>query len=61
MKNKDIRTAMNHSKVKQWEVADQLGISEFTYSRWLRKELPDEKKKMILQAISDAKTKQENE
>ncbi len=61
MKNKDIRIAMNHSKVKQWEVADQLGISEFTYSRWLRKELPDEKKKMILQAISDAKTKQENE
>lgn len=51
---------MHRSGVKQWEVAEQLGISEFTYSRWLRTELPDSKRVQILQAIEDVK-KQKNE
>lgn len=61
MRNKDIRNAMHISGVKQWEVAEQLGISEFTYCRWLRSEIPDEKKVLILKAIEDAKAKQNDE
>ena len=57
MRNEQIRTVMHRSGVKQWEVAEQLGISEFTYSRWLRSELPDDKKVQILQAISDVNAK----
>lgn len=60
MRNEQIRTVMHRSGVKQWEVAEQLGISEFTYSRWLRTELPDSKRVQILQAIEDVK-KQKNE
>lgn len=51
VKNIDVRTAMKISKVKQWEVADQLGISEFTFSRWLRKEMPDDLKAEVFRAI----------
>lgn len=57
LKNVQIRTAMRVSDVKQWEVAEQLGISEVTVCRWLRTELPDDKKRQILQAISDVKAK----
>lgn len=57
MRNEQIRAVMHRSGVKQWEVAEQLGISEFTYSRWLRSELPDDKKVQILQAISDVSAK----
>ena len=57
MRNKQIRDAMNTANVKQWEVAEQLNISEFTFSRWLRSELSDENTKQIFQAIEDVKTK----
>lgn len=57
MKNEQIRTAMRYSNVKQWEVAEHLGVSEFTLCRWLRTELPDNKIVQILQAISDVNAK----
>lgn len=57
--NNEIRKAMLRANVKQWEVADQLGISEFTYSRWLRTELSADKKSLILQAIEDIRTKKD--
>ncbi len=50
-RNEDIRTAMYLARVKQWEVAEQLGVSEVTVCRWLRTELPDDKKELILKAI----------
>ena len=61
LRNEEIRTAMIKSNVKQWEVAEQLGISEFTYCRWLRSELPKSKKVQILQAIKDVKANHNNE
>lgn len=57
MRNEQIRTAMFRNNIKQWEVAEQLGVSEVTVCRWLRSELPDDKKVQILQAISDVKAK----
>ena len=61
MRNKEIRNAMLRSNVKQWEVAEHLGISEFTICRWLRSELPSEKKESLLQAISEVKNRKESE
>ena len=37
--------------IKQWKVAEAMGISETHFSRKLRKELPQEEKEKILQII----------
>ena len=42
--NQEVREALQHKGMKQWELADMLGISEFTLTRWLRKELTEDKK-----------------
>lgn len=51
MKNKDLRDAFRIANVKQWEVAEAIGISEMTFVKWLRKELPEEKKTLVREAI----------
>ena len=51
MKNQENRNAMKENNIKQWELAEMLGISENTMCRKLRKELPDEEKKRILEII----------
>lgn len=51
--NKDLRDAMEERRIKQYEVADVLGISESGFCRMLRKELPEEKKKEIFEAIKN--------
>lgn len=61
LRNEQIRTALRYSDVKQWEVAEQLGVSEVTVCRWLRTELPKDKKVQILQAIKDVKAKHDKE
>lgn len=54
--NQDIRAAISSAGLKQWEAAELLGICEGTFSRWLRRELPAEKKKMILERIRAARS-----
>lgn len=54
MANLEIRTQMRKADVRQWEVADCMGISEFTLTRWLRKELSQEQKTDISKAIQNA-------
>lgn len=49
--NKEIKTLIKEKKVCQWRVALELGISEQSLIRWLRTELPKEKKTAILEAI----------
>jgi len=49
--NRDIREAIKKARVKQWEVAQALGIAEETLIRWLRHELSEERKAAILAAI----------
>ena len=39
MCNEDLRNEFRIANVKQWEVADAIGISEMTMVKWLRKEL----------------------
>ena len=46
--NKDIKMKMIMEDVRQYQVAERLGISEFTLSRKMRKELlPDEKEEIL--------------
>ena len=52
--NQDVREALQNKGMKQWELADMLGISEFTLTRWLRKELTEDKKELLLKAINEA-------
>ena len=51
MKNKDLREEFRIANVRQWEVAEAMGISEMTFLKWLRRELPADKKKLVRQAI----------
>lgn len=51
MKNYEIKVELMKRGMKQYELASLLGISEWTLSRKLRKELPDEEKQHILEII----------
>ena len=47
--NKGIRVAL--IGIKNYQVAEVLGVTEFTLCRWMRKELPIERQQQILAAI----------
>lgn len=53
MCNLDIRREAKEKGVFLYEIAHKLGISEPTMVRWLRYELPADKKSKILQIISE--------
>lgn len=57
--NTDIRALLRQKRVKQWQVAMELGISEITLSRWLRFPLSVEKRDMILNAAQRITEKEE--
>ncbi|MBP1944641.1 DNA-binding transcriptional regulator YiaG [Bacillus luteolus] len=46
---------IRESRLSQWMVAERLGISEATFTRWLRGELPPDKKIQILKAVTSLK------
>ena len=51
--NADIRTAIKESSLCQYQVSEKIGVSEFTFIRWMRNELSDERKQRILAAIKE--------
>ena len=51
--NQDIRDRMKRGGIKQWEVAEQIGIDEFRFSRILRTELDADDREMIEGAIRE--------
>lgn len=51
MKNKPIKDALEHQGIKQWQLADALGVNETTLCKRLRHELPDEERDRILEII----------
>lgn len=57
MTNFKIRVAIKQSRLKQYEIAAFLGVSEYTFSRWFRNEMPDELKNKILDAIDVLKAR----
>ena len=50
--NLEIRKAIGAAGLRQWEVADALGILDSVFSRKLRRELPNEEKEHILHIIA---------
>ena len=51
--NCEIRQKIRMAGLKQWQVARQCGVNEYTFIRWLRYELSEDRKNMILKAIDD--------
>ena len=60
MCNKDLRDEMRIANVRQWEVADAIGVSEITMVKWLRKELGAEKKALVREGIAKAAQQKKN-
>lgn len=51
-KNRDVRQFLKNKRVFLWEAAERLGVHETTLVRWMRTELPDEKKQAIMEAAA---------
>lgn len=51
MANKEIRCALVNNGIKQYVLADHLGITETSLSKKLRRELPEDEKNRFLAAI----------
>lgn len=51
MKNREIRDKVSANGMRLWELADELGIADTTLSRWLRHELPEDRKRLIVETI----------
>ena len=51
MSNIDIKLKAAGNGVPLWKIAGQLGITDSSFSRKLRKELPEEEKKRIFSII----------
>lgn len=49
--NQEIRQKIRAAGLKQWQVAKQCGVTEYTFIRWLRDELTEDRKKAIYRAI----------
>lgn len=51
--NATIRNEILNNSLKYWQVADMVGISDTTFSKWLRKPLSDERKARVERAINE--------
>ncbi len=49
--NQDIRQTAIDKGIKHWQIADEMGIREDAFSKMLRKELPEDEKQKVLNAI----------
>lgn len=57
MKNADIRVTILTSGLKQYQIAEEMGISETYLSLLLRRDLSEEKRAEIFDAINRLKSK----
>lgn len=55
MRNKTIKDALKSAGMKQWQLADLLGMPEGSLCRKLRYELPEEEQLAIVKRIEEAK------
>ena len=53
MNNGEIKKYAAEKKVRIWQSADKLGIADYSLSRKLRHELPDEEKVRIINLIDE--------
>ena len=55
----EIRKRIKEAGLFQWQVAAKIGVTEATFIRWLRFELPDSRKREVLAAIEALKAEME--
>ena len=55
MNNTEIRQILRYEDIKHWQVAEAMSVSEATFCGWMRTEMPEEKKKRVLNAIKAMK------
>jgi transposase-like protein len=58
-RNQDIKKAKGN--LPNWAIAEKLGIHENTLYRWLRSEMSDEKKQLVIDAINELKRELEEQ
>lgn len=58
-KNIGIREKIKEGSLCHWQVAKEIGVSEGTFCKWLRCELPPEKEARILDAIAKLRKEEE--
>lgn len=51
MANIEIREMLRKKRIRHYEVSAVLGISEGTFCKWLRSELPPDKRDRVIEAI----------
>lgn len=51
MPNLDVRKRIATNLLKHWQIAEELNINEAVFSRWMRKELPPDRRMQVLAAI----------
>lgn len=59
--NMIIRYAAKQHGVRLWEIAEKLGVSDATFSRTLRRELPEPERDKILTIIKEVATERMGE
>lgn len=57
MKNQHVRKKIKQANLFQYQVAEEIGVNEVTFIRWLRKPLEPEKEHIILKAIETLSNK----
>lgn len=53
MTNQTIRAALSKHDLKQWQLAELLNMNEFSLSRKLRHELPEDEQRQIVSLIEN--------
>lgn len=51
--NIEIRNSIKENRLRYWEVAERVGISDTRFSAWLRLPLNDDRKERVLNAIKE--------
>lgn len=59
MVNREVRAYAIEKGVLLWKVAEAIGISDSSFSRKLRRELPEEERKRILRIIDEIAAERE--
>lgn len=57
--NRDVRLAISDAGFYLWQVAETLGVTDSTFSKKLRREMPADEKDTVLRAVERMKEQRE--
>ena len=61
MANEDIKVLILRSNLKQYQIAQKIGMADSNFSHLLRNELSPERRVQVMKAIDDLLGRKENE